>query len=217
MSKQNSLEGWLKPASAATINATKKSAPAPAPQKRKRTAITTPVDSPNEESDTQSTKKQKTIKKAAVKKAPTKKAATGSKAAEQLYKKIIADVDKKVSGLDARVKKMGPNSMAITSDNYAESMVKFVKDVRKLMELGQEGAKFAFNLLLYIGPHAHGDLEASFKMSGYGGTEGPFAELDEVMLEVIALRDDISSSSNDDVSLPKMRHRWTRDDGGRRV
>jgi hypothetical protein len=107
------------------------------------------------------------------------------------------------------VKKMGPNSRAITSDTYAEAMVNFAKDVRKLMALD---ARFAFNLLLYIGPHAHGDLEASFGMSGYGGTEGPFEELDEVMLEVIALRDDIPSSSNDHVSLPEVRHRWTRDD-----
>jgi hypothetical protein len=207
MSKRNSLQGWLKPASATTINATKP--PSPAPQKRKRTAITAPVDSPDSESDTQSTKKQKVIKKSTVKKAPTKKAPTGNKAAEQLYKKIIGDVDKKVSGLDARVKKMGPNSRAITSDTYAEAMVNFAKDVRKLMALD---ARFAFNLLLYIGPHAHGDLEASFGMSGYGGTEGPFEELDEVMLEVIALRDDIPSSSNDHVSLPEVRHRWTRDD-----
>jgi hypothetical protein len=162
-------------------------------QKRKRAAIAAPADNPDEESDTQSSKNKKTTKKAAVNKPPTKKAPTGNKAAEQLYKKIIGDVDKKVSGLDSRVKKMGPNSRGITSDDYAEAMVKYVKDVRKLMELGQEGAKFAFNLLLYIGPHAHGDLEASFKMSGYGGTEGPFAELDEMMLKVIALREDLPS------------------------
>jgi hypothetical protein len=205
MSKQNSQEGWLKPASAATTNAMKKSAPAP--QKRKRTATAPPIDSPDEESDTQSTKKQKTTKKPPVKKPPTKKAAAGNKAAEQLYKKMIGDVDKKVSGLDARVKKMGPNSRAITSDTYAEAMAKFIKDVRKLIVMD---ARFAFNLLLYIGPHVHGDLEASIKMCGFGESEGPYAELDELMLEVIALRDDIPS--NEDVSLPEVRHRWTRDD-----
>jgi hypothetical protein len=108
---------------------------------------------------------------------------------------------------------MGPNSRTVTSDTYAEDMVKFIKDVRKLMEMGQEGARFAFNLLLYIGPHAHGDLEASIKMCGFGESEGPYAELDEVMLEVIALRDDVpSGSSNNDVDLPEVRHRWTRED-----
>jgi hypothetical protein len=204
MSKQNSLQGWLKPASAATIKT-----PKPPPQKRKRTTTAAPIDNadPDEESDNPSLKKQKTTKKPSVKKAPTKKAPAGTKAAEQLYKKIIGDVDKKVSGLDARVKKMGPNSRAITSDTYAEAIVKFIKDVRKLMVMD---ARLAFNLLLYIGPHAHGDLEASIKMCGFGESEGPYAELDEVMLEVIALRGDIPCG--EEVSLPEVRHRWTRDD-----
>ena len=51
---------------------------------------------------------------------------------------------------------MGPNSVAITSDTYAEAMVKYLEDVRKLMEMD---ARRAFDVLLHIGPCAHGDRE----------------------------------------------------------
>jgi hypothetical protein len=101
---QNSLVGWLKPASNDKLNI---SAPNPKPtpaSKRKRSSA-------DEDSNTESTKKQKPTKKTGPKKAPN-----GSKGAEQVYKKLIADVDKKVNSLDARVKKMGPNSRSVTSD-----------------------------------------------------------------------------------------------------
>lgn len=77
----------------------------------------------------------------------------------EMYKKLIADVSKKVSSLDARVKKQGPNGRSVTSDHYAEAMVKYVKDVKALMEMD---ARLAFNALLYIGPHAHGDCMNPF-------------------------------------------------------
>jgi hypothetical protein len=132
----------------------------------------------------------------------------GKKATEQLYKRTIDDVIKKVSSLDARVKKMGPNSSAVTSDDYARGMCKFIKDIKKLMVMGPDGARCAFNLLLYIGPHAHGDLEATRSMSGYGGTEEPFADLDEAVLEIIGLREDVDCAGKDEgVLLPKVRHR----------
>lgn len=115
-------------------------------------------------------------------------------------------MDKKIAGSDARVKKMGPNSRSITSDTYAETMVKFSKDVEKLMVLSP---RLAFNLL-HIGPHLHGDLEASIKMCGFGGTEEPFAEMDELMLEVIVLREDVpTGESSKDKELPEVGHRWT--------
>jgi hypothetical protein len=107
---QNSLTGWLKSASKDKLNAPN---PKPTPaSKRKRSSA-------DEASNTESAKKQKPTKKAAPKKAPS-----GSKGAEQLYKKLIADVDKKVNSLDARVKKMGPNSRSVTSDTCSlESML----------------------------------------------------------------------------------------------
>ena len=213
MSKPNTLSGWLKPSSPSTLNTLKAAAPQPA--KRKYTSIQAPVPDLEEKSEQELPKKQKTAKKAPVKKAPAKKAPTkkaegGDNAAGQLYTKIVGDVDKRVSTLDARVKKMGPNGPSVTSDTYAETMVKFVKDVRKLMDIGQEGAKLAFNVLLYIGPHMHGDLDASCKMGGYGETEEPFAEMDELMLEAIALREHVDCG--EDAALPEVRHRWTHKD-----
>ena len=88
-----------------------------------------------------------------------KQAPGGKRAAEQLYKKIIGDVNKKVSGLDTRVQKMSPNSTAITSDRYAGATVKFAKGIEKLMAMGLDGARCAFNAMPYIGSHAQGDLE----------------------------------------------------------
>lgn len=117
-------------------------------------------------------------------------------------------MDKKVSSLDARVKKNGPKSAAVISDHYASAMVKFIKDIQKLMAMGPDGARCAFNAMLYISPHAHGDLEASWKMSGYGETEEPFAELDDTMLEIIGLRHDFECAGKDE-GLPEVRHRWT--------
>jgi hypothetical protein len=42
----------------------------------------------------------------------------------------------------------------INTDHYAEAMIKYVKDIKSL---SVTDAKLAFNGLLYIGPHAHGD------------------------------------------------------------
>jgi hypothetical protein len=171
-----------------------------------------PIDTPNAKNEGSSNKKPRVTKKAKTPaaKSAAKKAPEGKNAAEQLYKKIIASVDKKVSSLDAQVKKNGPNSAAITSDHYADTMVKFIKDIEKLMAMGPDGARYAFNAILYIGPHAHGDLEASWKMSGYGGTEGPFAELDDIMCDIIGLREDLDCAGKDDgVELLEVRHRWT--------
>jgi hypothetical protein len=213
MSKRTTRSASLKPSSPSTLNAPKVAAPQAA--KRKFSSIQAPVSDLEEESEDELAKKQKTTKKASVKKAPTEKIPTkkpegGDEAAGQLYAKIVGDVDKRVSTLDARVQKMGPNSTSVTSDTYAETMVKFVKDVRKLMEMGQEGVKLAFNLVLYIGPHMHGDLEAGGKMCGFGESEEPFAKMDELMLDVIALRTDVDCG--EDAALPEVKHRWTLND-----
>jgi hypothetical protein len=61
----------------------------------------------------------------------------------------------------------------------------------------------------------HGDLEVSWKMGGYGGTEKPFAEMDELMLAVIAQREDVDCG--EDAALPEARHRWTHKDADVRV
>jgi hypothetical protein len=42
----------------------------------------------------------------------------------------------------------------INTDHYAEAMAKYVKDIKSLSAVD---TRLAFNGLLYIGPHAHGD------------------------------------------------------------
>jgi hypothetical protein len=213
MSKANALSASLKSSSPSTLNTPKAAAPQAA--KRKYATNEASISDLEGISEDEPPKKQKTIKKGPAKKTPPKKAAAkkaegGDKAAGQLYKKTIGDVDKKVSILDAAVKKMGPNGRSVTSDTYADTMVPFAKDLRKLMVMGQEGAKLAFNLVLYIGPHMHGDLDASCEMSGYGEAEDSFAEMDELMLEIIGLREDVDGG--EDAALPQIKHRWTRED-----
>jgi len=206
---ENSLTGWLKPASKDRLNL---GSPKPTPaSKRKRSS--------DGGSNIESTKKQKPTKKAAL-----KKTTSGGKGAEQSYKKIIADVDKKVNSLDARVKKMGPNSRSVTSDDYAEAMVELVEDIESLSAMD---ARLALNGLLYIGRHAHGDRmkflnsgrlrlandmvqwKREKKKSGCGGTKEPFAELDDLMLSIFADLKIPSANSTNDSSLPKVPHCWT--------
>lgn len=54
---------------------------------------------------------------------------------------------------------MSPNSTAVTSDRYAGATVKFTKDIEKLMAMGLDGERCAFNAIPYIGSDAQGDLE----------------------------------------------------------
>jgi hypothetical protein len=54
---------------------------------------------------------------------------------------------------------MSPNSTAVTSDRYAGATVKFTKDIEKLMAMGLDGERCAFNAMPYIGSDAQGDLE----------------------------------------------------------
>jgi hypothetical protein len=77
------------------------------------------------------------------------------------------------------------------------------------MAVFSDGARFAFNAMLDIDPHAHGDLEASWKMSGYGGTEGPFMDLDDTMCDIVVPREDVDCARKDGgVELPAVRPRW---------
>jgi hypothetical protein len=213
MMKPSPLSGPLKPSSRKAPNTAKAAAPPAA--KRKYTSVQATFPDLDEKSEDELQQEQRPTKKASIKKAAAKKASTktaegGGKAAGQLYTKLVGDVDKRVNNLDARVKKMSPNDTSVTSDTYAKTMIHFVQDVRKLMEMGQEGAKLAFNIVLYIGPHMHGDFEASAKMCGFGENEKAFADMDELMLEVIARREDVDCG--EDTALPEVRPRWTRKD-----
>jgi hypothetical protein len=102
MSTQNLLAAWLKPWPADILNVPKLSANPTHCSHRY----------PDSENDGSSNKKPRVTKKPKTPgaKPAGKKAPEGKKAAEQLYKKIIANVDKKVSSLDAQVKRMVPTA-----------------------------------------------------------------------------------------------------------
>lgn len=61
----------------------------------------------------------------------------------------------------------------------------FLPTVKTLSETSPAAA---FNLLLDIGEHAYGDLDAWAKSCGYGETEGPYKEMDELLVEIINAR-----------------------------
>lgn len=64
-------------------------------------------------------------------------------------------------------------------------MAHHLNDVEKLKE---DSPSLAFNLLLDLGEHAYGDLEACAKASGFGDTEEPFKEMDKLLSEIITAR-----------------------------
>jgi hypothetical protein len=64
-------------------------------------------------------------------------------------------------------------------------MAKFIPQVKQLQETSVSDA---FNLLMYLGDHAYGDVGWCFKASGFGETDIPFKEMDDCMVELIRLR-----------------------------
>lgn len=131
---------------------------------------------------------------------------------EQVYKKAIAEVDKMVKLLNAKVKKQGPNGRSVTSDTYSAAMVKFLPEAIRLSEMDENGVRCAFNLLLHLAWNAYGDINVSFKMSGYGGHERTYPLMDEQMMKIIELLATIKdprTALNPAVVVP---HRWTDED-----
>lgn len=55
-----------------------------------------------------------------------------------------------------------------------------------LEELGNESPLDAFNVLMYLGDHAYGELEACCKSSGWGNSEELFIEMDDTGVALIA-------------------------------
>jgi hypothetical protein len=221
MAKQRGLRGWLQvpsPAPSESSNTTKAT-------KRKRGLAETlqsfPTDlgvisSAEEASDVE----ERPRKKAGTekKKKPTKKAAgpkkQKAKTAQQTYTSTIDKIDKKVRELDRKCKAQGPNGRMYNSDNYAKAMANFLPEVTELSDMDDGGVKLAFNLMLYLGEHVHGDFYMCVKMAGYGGSERPYKELDEVMLGLIERRKDEATENGvhkapEATSLPTVPHRWT--------
>jgi hypothetical protein len=218
MAKQQGLRSWLQapsPASSKSSNTATK-------RKRRVTAKleSTPVDlglisSAEEVSDVEERPRKKASgeKKSAKKMADPKKQST--KTARQTYTSLLGKVDKKVGELDRKCKAQGPNGKSFNSDDYAKAMAGFLPEVIDLSNM-DGGAKFAFNLVLYLGEHAHGDFYMCVKMCGYGGSKKPYNALDEVMLGLIERRKDEATENDaqavDATSFPLVPHRWTEAD-----
>ena len=136
-----------------------------------------------------------TAKTTKVKAKPTSKptssraTATAPKADKAIAKKhnvAIKAIDKEFKKL---LKQYKPNPtiwQGVTSDNFAKMIAGFLPIVDELLDAG--APKEAFNLLMVMGDHCYGDLEACLKSSGWGGTEKPFQKMDKKMLEVIDKR-----------------------------
>lgn len=141
-----------------------------------------------------------------------------AKTAKQTYTSIIAKADKKVRELDRECTAQGPNGKWFTSDNYAVAMAGLIPEVVDLSKM-DDGIKFAFNLMLYLGEHSRGDFYMCIKMCGYGGSEKPYKALDNAMLALIERRQrEVAEEAQDATSaldtppLPPMPHRWTEAD-----
>ncbi|KAH8691065.1 hypothetical protein GQ44DRAFT_720082 [Phaeosphaeriaceae sp. PMI808] len=94
-------------------------------------------------------------------------------------------------------------------------MAKFLPGVSKLNEMGAEGAVCALNLMLHLAHNSYGDINASFKMCGYGGHEKPYWDMDELMLKVVEKCAAIANSNPDTqrpLELVEVPHRWRDED-----
>lgn len=100
------------------------------------------------------------------------------------------------------------------------AMARHIDDVKKLKK---DSLSLAFNLLLDLGEHAYGDLEACVKASGFGETEEPFKEMDELLSEIITARQeeeqaaaqDTETGSKDGTTTERYRFEASRADLGR--
>jgi hypothetical protein len=88
-------------------------------------------------------------------------------------------------------------------------MVKFLPEATKLSAVDEEGVRCAFNLLLHLAWNAYGDINASFKMSGYGGHESTYPLMDEKMMKIIELLAVITDSSTIPTPAVIVPRRWT--------
>lgn len=112
-----------------------------------------------------------------------------SKAATKPYNDALKAIDKRFKTLLKRYKPNPTIWSGVTSDDFAAAMAKFLPTVDKILDSGAaEAPKLAFNLLMVMGEHSYGDLEACCKSSGWGETDEPFQEIDAKMVEVIGRR-----------------------------
>ncbi|CAD0106130.1 unnamed protein product [Aureobasidium uvarum] len=151
-------------------------------------------------------RKTSTTKPTVTKKSPAAKGSTVNK----LYKDSVKAIEAHLKILDGKVRKMSPNSRAISTDTYAQTSLKHLKPVKELEKM-DGGLVAAFNLAMYVADASHTDCDTTSKMSGYGDSEAPFAELDEQLLDLIEKRNTQLPATRQD-KLPAVPKRWTRAD-----
>jgi len=120
------------------------------------------------------------------------------------YKKTIAAVDKEYKKLERGYKDNPTPMNGVTSDEWAAKMLDHLPVVKELMAMRPDGPKYAYCLLMYLGEHAHADLEWGMKQCGWGDAGEPHQELDECMLDVIRARLDVErkGDGNGDAAGP---------------
>ncbi|KAI0150835.1 hypothetical protein GGR57DRAFT_184564 [Xylariaceae sp. FL1272] len=149
-------------------------------------------------SDPESTPKPRSKKQTAPKPVVIKAPAPG-----KLFKDALKAVDKTFNRLLKAYKPNPKGCYGITADDFAKAMYGFSGAVDKLL---QDSPSLALDLLLDLGEHAYGDLEACVKSSGFGDTDEFYQSMDKKLVEVIDKRREAQSSSTADQSseMPTM-------------
>ncbi|KAI0833966.1 hypothetical protein F5Y06DRAFT_182069 [Hypoxylon sp. FL0890] len=101
---------------------------------------------------------------------------------DKLYKATLKDVDKTFDALLKGYKANPKPGYGVTSDDFAKAMASFIPTAKALKE---DSPTDAFNLLLDLGEHAYGDLGGSIKASGWGDTDEPFKEMDDLLVDLV--------------------------------
>ncbi|KAH0023453.1 hypothetical protein KCU78_g5406, partial [Aureobasidium melanogenum] len=184
--------------------------PKTAANKRQYSAIDVDPDAGSSASEgtTRAAPKKKTsaLKSTTAKKAPAAKGSTVNK----LYKDSVKAIEAHLKVLDGKVRKMSPNSRAISTDTYADKSLDFLDPVKELEKM-DGGLIPAFNLAMYVADASHTDCGTTSKMSGYGDSKYPFGVLDEQLLDLIEKRNTQSPATRQD-EIPAVPKRWTRQD-----
>ncbi|THW94168.1 hypothetical protein D6D17_08096 [Aureobasidium pullulans] len=178
--------------------------------------IDSDADSPASESTSRAAPKRKApVKKtttSTTKPTPAKKAtATKSPTVAKTYKDAIKALETALKSLDAKVRKMSPNSRTITTDTYADMASKHLKAVNALEKM-DKGLVYAFNMAMAVADASHTDCDTTPKMGGFGDSEGPFKEMDGILVRLIEGRNEEAPAKRQE-GLPTVRKRWTRADG----